>query len=240
MTEQYQPIADLIGRVRARWRRLVALQCGHARGAGGDRGARRRARPRAWRRRSPVELAVLGVLGARCWSRRRSAGHSGRCASVRPTGALRASSKNDRAELDERLVSAVGVGDAAIEEMRAGASPASMIGDAARAASVDRARGDRPVRVVAPDRIPGGGGRARVRGRRVFRRGTRCRQSFDALSLTLFPSHDRPRRDAGRRARRRRLDVDRARRSWSATRRRSSRSCCARRRRRERLAARSR
>src|SRR5262249_53463653 len=131
MTEHYQPIAQLLERVRVRWRRLVAFR------------AIRRAALLAtvtllifyalasFTSRAPFALAGLGILAilfvaaSVVWG----------LLPVReaPSDARIARFIEERKqELDERLVSAVGV--IAQQRQQAGLA-ASMVGDAARAAS---------------------------------------------------------------------------------------------------------
>ena len=184
MTEQYQPIADLIGRVRARWRRLVAL-----------RAVTRSALVATVALgvvlvlalavgRSPAELAVLGALGlllvaaAVYWAFRPLR--------QRPSDRRIARFiEEHRAELDERLVSAVGV--ASGDQEMAPAFAASMIGDAARAASAIE-----PSEIVPSELFRRTGFQAAAAmlafvGVAFFGRHT-LKESFDAASLTLFPS----------------------------------------------------
>ncbi len=206
MTEQYQPIADLIGRVRARWRRLVAL--------------------RAVTRSALVATVALGVVLVLALGRRTLAGRTGRAGRARsPAGrgggllgipaASAASVRSAHCALHRRTPrrtrrtpgerrrrgerrSGDGAGVRRVDDRRCGACCIR-----------HRALGDRSVRVVAPDRIPGGCGRARVPGRRVFRpahaEGIVRRGVAHAV-----PLEGRPRRHAGRCARRGRLDVERA------------------------------
>src|SRR5712671_884541 len=134
MTEQYRPIADLLDRVRLRWRRLVAFRA-TIRAALAATAALTLALLLAMlTTRSPMTLAVLAVaavvliVGAVVWG----------LLPLRetPSDARIARFIEERkSELDERLVSAVSV--AAAEETRLSAS---MVRDAARAAaSIDPA-----------------------------------------------------------------------------------------------------
>ena len=184
MTEQYQPIANLLDRVRLRWRRLMAF----------------RATVRAallatavmvlfglfasLTSRAPIALAVLGVLAvilviaAIVWG-------------LLPMGEAPSDRRIARfieerkTELDERLVSAVSV--VAQQAMPPGLA-ASMVGDAARAAAaVD------PAEIVASEVLRRAGIQAVAAvllfAVVAFSVREKARQSYDALAFALFPAH---------------------------------------------------
>src|SRR5262245_55075960 len=184
MTEQYQPIASLLERVRARWQRLVAFR------------ATRRAALLATvallafdvfaslTSRAPFALAALGIatvlliVTAVVWGflPLREAPSDARIARF---------IEERRKELDERLVSAVGV----IAQRQAPSGlAASMVGDAARAASaVD------PAEIVAAEVLRRAGIQAVAAVLLVSAAGffvrDKARQSYDALAFALFPAH---------------------------------------------------
>jgi hypothetical protein len=185
MTEQYQPIASLLERVRARWRRLSAFR------------ATRRAALlatvallafnilAALTTRAPFALAALGMLAvllvvvAVVW----------RFLPLRevPSDARIARFIEERKqELDERLVSAVGV--VAAQQGAPAGLAASMVGDAARAAStVD------PAEIVASEVLRRAGIQAvaavLLLAATAFFVRDKARQSYDAIAFALFPTH---------------------------------------------------
>jgi uncharacterized protein DUF4175 len=184
MTEHYQPIAHLLERVRVRWRRLVAFR------------ATRRAALLATvtllifnalaslTSRAPFALAGLGMLvvvlvvASVVWGLlpAREAPSDARIARF---------IEERKQELDERLVSAVGV--IAQQGPPAGLA-ASMMGDAARAASsVD------PAEIVASEVLRRAGIQAVAAVLLLAASGLyvreKARQSYDAIALTLFPAH---------------------------------------------------
>src|SRR5258708_1832491 len=130
MTEQYRPIADLLDRVRSRWRRLVAFRAATRAALAATAALTLVLLSAMLTTRSPMALAALAVVaaglivGAAVWG----------LLPLRetPSDARIARFIEERkTELDERLVSAVSV--AAAE--RTGLS-ASMVRDAARAAAL--------------------------------------------------------------------------------------------------------
>jgi hypothetical protein len=184
MTEHYQPIAHLLERVRVRWRRLVAFR------------ALRRAALLATvallvfsalaslTSRAPFALAGLGILtvifvvASVVWGLLplREAPSDARIARF---------IEERKHELDERLVSAVGV--IAQQGPPAGLA-ASMVGDAARAASrVD------PAEIVASEVLRRAGIQAVAAVLLLATAGffvrDRARRSYDAVALALFPAH---------------------------------------------------
>ena len=184
MTEHYQFIASLLERVRVRWRRLVAYRATMRTAllvtavlAVFDLLAR-------FITRAPLALATLGVLTlilaiaaiVRGLLPLRDA----------PSDAQIARFIEERkTELDERLVSAVGV---VAQEQAMPRLAASMIGDAARAAAdVD------PAEIVAAEVLR----RARIQalaalllmGVLLFDVRHMARRSYDALALAMFPAH---------------------------------------------------
>src|SRR3954465_12983089 len=185
MDQHYQPIRDLLSRVRARWRRLIffhatiraALAAAGVLAAGLFLAT--------WTSRAPIALAGLGVvgliltIGALLW------GYRG--ARDVPSDARVARFVEERtASLDDRLVSAVDVATLRTEDDRP-AFAASMVADAARASSsVD------PADVVPSDILRRAGFQAAAAALVLIVVGVAgwrtARQSFDALSLALFPS----------------------------------------------------
>ncbi|MQA30105.1 MAG: hypothetical protein GEU82_09740 [Luteitalea sp.] len=184
MNSPYEPVHDLLTRVRSRWRRLLLFQATirASLAAAGVLGivlvlAR-------WTSRSPTALAVLGVAAVvlaivaliwGLWPARE-----------RPSDRRVARFVEESlGTLDERLVSAVDV-----EALGSGDRPAlaaSMIADAGRAASdVD------PAAVVPAESLRRAGFQAVAAGLLlilvVVAGRESARQSFDAIALALFPS----------------------------------------------------
>src|SRR5215475_4122834 len=187
MTEQYQPIANLLARVRVRWRRLVAFRAVRHAALLATVSLLAFSALASLTTRAPFALAALGMLAALLVA----------AALVRGLLPLREAPSDARiarfieerrADLDERLVSAVSV----IEQQRIrSASPglaASMVGDAARAAStVD------PAEIVASEVLRRSGIQAvaavLLLAATAFFVRDKARQSFDAAALALFPAH---------------------------------------------------
>ena len=184
MTEQYQPIAELLDRVRTRWRRLSVLQATTRAALAAGASLALLLIISLWLTHSSAALVVIGVIAiattaaAVLWAflpLRRS-----------PSDARIARFVEERnTALDERLVSAVGV-----TTVQADSRPAladSMVRDAARrAAAID------PADIIGSDVLR----RAMLRATAAvvvllgvaFLGREKARQSFDAASLTFFPS----------------------------------------------------
>lgn len=188
MTELYQPVARLVADVRSRWRRLVLFRAVARAASGAAAGLALVLALAYWAGPKPMVVAGLAVLGilllvaAAVWALR-SFGQ-------RPPDARIARFIEERQpELDERLVSAVSLA----QKDEAAERPVfadSMIRDAARAASaID------PGLIVPGPALRRAGFQAAAAvlmlaavallGRHVAER------SFDALTLSLFPSHIR-------------------------------------------------
>jgi hypothetical protein len=182
MTEQYRPIADLLDRVRSRWRRLVAFRATIRAALAATAALTLVLLLAMLTTRSPLALAALAaaavalIAGAVVWGLRplRETPSDARIARF---------IEERKTELDERLVSAVSV--AAAERT---ALSASMVRDAARAAaSID------PAEIVAAEVLRRSGMQA-VAAVLLFvavalLARDKARQSYDALALALFPSH---------------------------------------------------
>jgi hypothetical protein len=183
MTEHYQPIANLLERVRVRWRRLVAWRVTMRAALGAIAVLAAFDLLSRFTTRAPLTLAVLGVLAiavlvgavARALLPLREAPSDARIARF---------IEERKTELDERLVSAVTAAQHAAPPRLA----ASMINDAARAAaSVD------PAEIVAAEVLR----RARIQAFAAlivvaaiaFDARHPARQAYDALALALFPAH---------------------------------------------------
>ena len=185
MSEQYQLIAQLLESVRIRWRRLIALRAAMraallAAAAVGAFGLAAQ-----FTNRSPLALGAIGVLAillilaAVVWG----------LLPLRetPSDARIARFIEERkTELEERLVSAVGVASQQTET-----SPrlaASMMRDAARAAS-----GVDPAEIVASEVLRRAGIQAvaavLLLALVTFAFRDKVRQSYDALAFALFPAH---------------------------------------------------
>lgn len=184
MTEQYQPIAQLLDRVRVRWRRLVAF-----------RAARRAAllatvclvvfsALASLTTRAPFALAAIGMLTALLvvaslvWGflPMREAPSDARIARF---------IEERKVDLDERLVSAVSV---AAQQTAPPRLAGSMIGDAARVAStID------PAEIVASEVLRRAGIQAvaavLLLAATAFFIREKTRESYDAVALALFPAH---------------------------------------------------
>ena len=184
MTEQYQPIANLLDRVRVRWRRLVAFRATLQAALGAAAVLAAFDLLSRLTTRAPFALAAFGVfavvllIGAivRGLLPLREAPSDARIARF---------IEERKTELDERLVSAVSV----VAQQNAPPGLAtSMVGDAARAAaSVD------PAEIVAAEVLR----RAAIQavaavllvGAISFDARHAARQSYDALAFALFPAH---------------------------------------------------
>ncbi|HEX7795271.1 MAG TPA: hypothetical protein VF456_13005 [Vicinamibacterales bacterium] len=187
MTEQYQPIANLLARVRVRWRRLVAFRAARQAALLATVSLLAFSALASLTTRAPFALAAIGMLAALLVA----------AALVRGLLPLRDAPSDARiarfieerrADLDERLVSAVSV----IEQQRirtaSSGLAASMVGDAARAAStVD------PAEIVASEVLRRAGIQAVAAvllfAATAFFVRDKARQSFDAAALALFPAH---------------------------------------------------
>jgi hypothetical protein len=184
MTEQYQPIASLLERVRVRWRRLSAFRATRRAALLATVALLAFSVLAALTTRAPFALAALGmmavvlVVAAVVWG----------LLPLReiPSDARIARFIEERKEeLDERLVSAVGV--AAQEGAPAGLA-ASMVGDAVRVAStVD------PAEIVASEVLRRAGIQAVAALLLLAATGffvrDKLRQSYDAIAFALFPAH---------------------------------------------------
>jgi hypothetical protein len=184
MTEQYQSIANLLDRVRVRWRRLVAFRATMQAALGAavvllafDLLARLTTR-------APLALAAFGVFAlvlviaavARGLLPLRQAPSDARIARF---------IEERKTELDERLVSAVSV---VAQQTAPPRLAASMVGDAARAAaSVD------PAEIVAAEVLRRAGFQAvaalLIVAALAFDVRHAARRSYDALAFALFPAH---------------------------------------------------
>jgi uncharacterized membrane protein len=190
MTPEYQPIADLLARVRSRWRRLEGLR---ALVRAALAAAAVLAVSLLFGRaidRAPIALAIVGSVGLLAliavgvWV-------------LRPLRHVPSDRRVARfieerlPELDERLVSAVGATEsrdtAAFQHAAASSLLASMMADASRAAAaID------PPLIVTTDSIrkaaiQAGAALALCAGIAFWGRHT-VRQAADAVSLALFPS----------------------------------------------------
>src|SRR5262245_42031897 len=185
MTEQYQPIARLLERVRVRWRRLVVFRATTRAALLGAVTLLVFGLAASLTARAPFALAALGILAVLfvvasvVWGL-----HPIR---ESPSDARIARFIEERkTELDERLVSAVSV----VNAEREGSPPAladSMVRDAARRAeSIDAAE------IVAADLLRRAGFHASaavlVFLAVAFLARDKVLQSYDALSLAVFPS----------------------------------------------------
>src|SRR5262245_4165233 len=184
MTEQYQPIARLLERVRVRWRRLVVFRATTRAALLGAVTLLVFGLAASLTARAPFALAALGILAVLfvvasvVWGL-----HPIREA---PSDARIARFIEERkTELDERLVSAVAV--AAQQSAPAGLAT-SMMGDAARAAAaVD------PAEIVASEVLRRAGIQAvaavLLLATTAFFVRDKALRSYDAVALALFPAH---------------------------------------------------
>ena len=136
--------------------------------------------------RAPFALAALGMLVVVLVACGGRLGAAAACAQIPSDARIARFIEERKSELDERLVSAVGVA-------RATGAPAglaaSMVGDAARAASADRSR-----EIVASEVLRRAGIQAVAALLAAVRRSasssaTTMRQSYDAVAWRLFPAH---------------------------------------------------
>ena len=183
--DAYREIDDLIKRVRARWRRLVALRAGAVAAVGIAAVCALALLVAQWTGHSPVGLALTGVatlvaslavLLLVVWPIRRA-----------PTDAQVARFiEEQEPSLDDRLVSAVDVA-ATAQAADAPALASAMVADASR-----RVAQVQPSAIVAPDLLRRAGVRAVAAALVLLVVGFvgrhAARRAFDALALTAFPA----------------------------------------------------
>ena len=230
MTEQYQPIATCWIASALRWRRLAAFER-HP----------RRARRDWWHSRCVLLLAMLTTRspdgaggacggGGRADRRRGASGVCCRCGETPSDRRIARFIEERTTELDERLVSAVGVAAAErpprIRSDEPDPAPGLPIDGSRRGARGGRRsipRRSSPREVLRRPAMQAAAAVLLLVAVGLLARDT-ARQSFDAWRWRCS-RRNRPRRDTRQRARPGRVGLA-VRRDWSATARRSSRSCC--------------
>jgi hypothetical protein len=187
MTEQFGPVQKLLDQVRARWRRAVVFQ-GVTRASLAISAILAMTLLLAhWTSRAPLALAVIGAsallasMAAAVWALWPS--------KYVPTNrAVARFIEEHEPSLDERLVSAVDVHDAADRDGQpAPAFAAPLVRDAARAAAAVEPGAVIPDQFLRRRTIQALAACVLLAGLFVSGRQT-ARQAYDALALVLFPS----------------------------------------------------